>query len=56
MLTVHHLASSQSERIVWLREEMEIPYDLVRYERVPPAMIAPPKFKAPHPAGTDDNR
>lgn len=33
MLTVHHLAKSQSERIVWLCEELELPYDFVRYER-----------------------
>jgi glutathione S-transferase len=29
MLTVHHLGLSQSERIVWLCEELEVPYDLV---------------------------
>ena len=35
MLTVHHLGKSQSERIVWLCEELGIPYDLKRYERFP---------------------
>ncbi len=33
MLTVHHLGVSQSDRIVWLCEELEIPYELVRYDR-----------------------
>jgi glutathione S-transferase len=51
MLTIHHLAVSQSERIVWLCEELEIPYELVRYEREP-TYAAPPAFKALHPAGT----
>jgi glutathione S-transferase len=51
MLTVHHLAVSQSERIVWLCEELEIPYELVRYEREP-NYAAPAALKALHPAGT----
>jgi glutathione S-transferase len=44
MLTVHHLGNSQSERIVWLCEELEIPYELVRYEREP-SFAAPPDYK-----------
>jgi len=51
MLTVHHLALSQSERIVWLCEELGIPYDLVRYDREP-SMAAPAAYKALHPLGT----
>jgi glutathione S-transferase len=51
MLTIHHLAVSQSERVVWLCEELELPYELVRYER-DASMGAPPEFKALHPAGT----
>jgi len=51
MLTVHHLAVSQSERVVWLCEELEIPYELARYERGEYG-IAPPEFKALNPAGT----
>lgn len=51
MLTVHHLGISQSERIVWLCEELAIPYELVRYQREK-TMAAPPEFKALHPAGT----
>ena len=51
MLTVHHLGKSQSERIVWLCEELGIPYDLKRYERVAVTMLAPPEYKALHPLG-----
>ena len=52
MLTVHHLGLSQSERIVWLCEELELPYRLVRYERDPVTRLAPPEYKALHPFGT----
>jgi glutathione S-transferase len=53
MLTVHHLGVSQSERIVWLCEELEIPYVLKRYDRIPPGKgMAPPEYKALHPLGT----
>lgn len=50
MLTVHHLGKSQSERIVWLCEELAIPYELKRYERAP--LLAPADYKALHPIGT----
>jgi glutathione S-transferase len=52
MLTVHHLGISQSERIVWLCEELAIPYKLTRYEREPVTRLAPPAYKALHPFGT----
>ena len=52
MLTVHHLGKSQSERIVWLCEELGIPYELKRYTRDPVTMLAPPDYKALHPIGT----
>ena len=52
MLTVHHLGISQSDRAVWLCEELEIPYALQRYERDPVTRAAPPAYKALHPAGT----
>jgi len=52
MLTVHHLGVSQSERIVWLCEELELPYRLLRYERDPVTRLAPPEYKALHPFGT----
>jgi glutathione S-transferase len=51
MLTVHHLGISQSERIVWLCEELEIPYELVRYDRDPVTRMAPAAYKALHPMG-----
>ena len=52
MLTVHHLGKSQSERIVWLCEELEIPYELKRYARDAATMLAPTDYKALHPIGT----
>jgi glutathione S-transferase len=51
MLTVHHLAQSQSERVVWLCEELGIPYELKRYER-DAAGLAPADYKALHPCQT----
>ena len=51
MLTVHHLGKSQSERIVWLCEELGIPYELKLYERDPVTRLAPPEYKALHPLG-----
>ena len=52
MLTVHHLGRSQSERIVWLCEELGLDYQLKRYERDPVTRLAPPEYKALHPIGT----
>ena len=52
MLTVHHLGVSQSERIVWLCEELEIPYELVRYERDPVTRAGPAAYRALTPFGT----
>ena len=51
MLTVHHLGKSQSERIVWLCEELAIPYELKRYARDPVTMLAPADYKALHAIG-----
>ena len=52
MLTVHHLGLSQSDRIVWLCEELEIPYQLKLYERDTATRAAPQAYKALHPFGT----
>ena len=52
MLTVHHLGKSQSERIVWLCEELEIPFELRRYARDPVTVLAPAEYKALHPIGS----
>ncbi|MBL8553015.1 MAG: glutathione S-transferase [Phenylobacterium sp.] len=51
MLTVHHLENSRSQRVLWLLEELEAPYEIVRYERDPQTMLAPPELKAIHPLG-----
>ncbi|KAL4723029.1 hypothetical protein ACLX1H_010270 [Fusarium chlamydosporum] len=48
-LTIHHLQVSQSERIPWLCEELNVPYELKLYKRSP--LLAPPEFKALHPMG-----
>lgn len=52
MLTVHHLGHSQSERIVWLCEELGLDYELKRYDRRADNRMAPPEYKALHPMGT----
>jgi glutathione S-transferase len=51
MLTIHHLGRSQSERILWLCEELGLPYRLVRYDRDPVTILAPPALKDVHPLG-----
>lgn len=52
MLTLHHLERSQSERIVWLCEELGLDYELKRYQRRADNRLAPPEYKALHPIGT----
>ena len=52
MLVVHHLGVSQSDRIVWLCEELGVPYELVRYERDPRTRLAPAAYRALTPFGT----
>lgn len=51
MVTVHHLNNSRSQRILWLLEELGVPYEVVRYERDPKTMLAPPALLAVHPLG-----
>jgi glutathione S-transferase len=51
MLVVHHLRRSQSDRIVWLCEELELDYELQLYDREPSG-AAPPAYKALHFFGT----
>lgn len=48
MITVHHLEYSRSQRIVWLLEELDIPYEIKRYKRNPKTMLAPPELRAVH--------
>lgn len=50
-LVVHHLGVSQSERIVWLCEELGLDYDLKIYARDPVTRMAPGEYKALHPMG-----
>ena len=51
MLTVHHLRKSQSERIVWLCEELGLDYALQSYDRDPVTILAPSEYKRLHPMG-----
>ena len=51
MLTLHHLNNSRSQRILWLLEALETPYEIKRYQRDPKTMLAPPELKAVHPLG-----
>ena len=51
MITIHHLGVSQSDRVVWLLEELELPYELKWYDRGAD-FLAPPEYRALHPAGT----
>ncbi|HUD50765.1 glutathione S-transferase [Parvibaculum sp.] len=59
MITVHHLNNSRSQRILWLLEELGLPYEIVFYQRDAVTNLAPPELKAIHPLGkspviTDD--
>lgn len=61
MITLHHLENSRSQRVLWLLEELEVPYELRRYERDKTTMLAPASLRAVHPLGkspviTDDNK
>lgn len=51
MLTVHHLNNSRSQRILWLLEELGLPYEVKRYERDAQTMLAPPALRQVHPLG-----
>jgi glutathione S-transferase len=51
MLKIHHLGHSQSERIVWLCEELGVPYELEKHARDPVTRLSPPELKARHPLG-----
>jgi glutathione S-transferase len=52
MIVVHHLNNSRSQRILWLLEELATPYEIVKYQRLPPPMpLAPPELKKVHPLG-----
>lgn len=61
MIVVHHLNDSRSQRILWLLEELELPYQIQHYQRDANTRLAPPALKAIHPLGkspvlTDDGQ
>jgi glutathione S-transferase len=51
MIVVHHLNDSRSQRILWLLEELGVPYQVQRYQRDAQTRLAPPELKAVHPLG-----
>tara|TARA_R110002167_G_scaffold63058_1_gene177868 strand:+ start:2436 stop:3101 length:666 start_codon:yes stop_codon:yes gene_type:complete len=51
MIIVHHLNDSRSQRVLWLLEELGLPYEVKRYQRDPRTSLAPAALKAIHPLG-----
>ena len=51
MITVHHLNNSRSQRVLWLLEELGVPYEIKRYQRDAKTMLAPPELRQVHPLG-----
>ncbi len=51
MITVHHLDNSRSQRILWLLEELGVPYGIKHYRRDRKTLLAPPELRAVHPLG-----
>ncbi len=51
MIRVHHLNNSRSQRVLWLLEELAVPYEMVRYQRDKRTMLAPAELKRVHPLG-----
>ncbi|TAM35242.1 MAG: glutathione S-transferase [Burkholderiaceae bacterium] len=61
MIVVHHLNDSRSQRVLWLLEELSLPYEIRRYQRNAQTRLAPPELTAVHPLGkspviTDDGQ
>ena len=61
MLVVHHLNDSRSQRVLWLLEELGLPYEIRHYQRDATTRLAPPELKQVHPVGkspviVDDGR
>lgn len=48
---VHHLENSRSQRVLWLLEELGLPYEVKRYQRNKATMLAPPELRRVHPLG-----
>ncbi|WP_444984549.1 glutathione S-transferase [Halomonas mongoliensis] len=51
MIEVHHLDNSRSQRVVWLLEELGLPYELITHERDPQTLLAPESLREVHPLG-----
>ena len=51
MITVHHLEMSRSQRVLWLLEELGLPYEIQHYQRDPKTSLAPPELRQVHPLG-----
>ena len=51
MIVVHHLNDSRSQRVLWLLEELAVPYEIQKYQRDAQTRLAPPELKAVHPLG-----
>jgi glutathione S-transferase len=51
MITVHHLNNSRSQRVLWLLEELGVPYEIQKYQRDAKTMLAPPELTRVHPLG-----
>ena len=51
MITVHHLNNSRSQRVLWLLEELGLPYEIKKYQRDAKTMLAPPELMQVHPLG-----
>ncbi|MEZ5653120.1 MAG: glutathione S-transferase [Burkholderiaceae bacterium] len=61
MIVVHHLNDSRSQRVLWLLEELGVPYEIAHYQRDAQTRLAPPELRAVHPLGkspvvSDDDR
>ncbi|WP_369969015.1 glutathione S-transferase family protein [Stenotrophomonas rhizophila] len=51
MIKVHHLDHSRSQRVLWMLEELGLPYQLVNYQRDPTTWLAPQALREIHPLG-----
>jgi glutathione S-transferase len=51
MITVHHLNNSRSQRVLWMLDEIGLPYEIKKYQRDATTNLAPPELKAVHPLG-----
>ena len=54
MITVHHLNNSRSQRVLWLLEELGLPYEIAHYQRDAKTMLAPPELLKVHPLRPGD--